>query len=192
MFLKDEQVQGENGLALANEKVAVDRIVFDPDFSQMELIFLNGEAIFHISREVCSKIIKFIKCDDCRAIIETVSHDTVRQPSDVFVSNFKKIFCIVNESLPHICHEKYVRMQLLDLVRGLYLDVMGCSEHFKIIENKLKEQTVVFIIFTFCKNVNDLLSAKTKFLAPDCNFVEEMAFTFKKKKRDVGKYVSFN
>lgn len=81
-----------------------------------------------------------------------------------------------------------MRKRLVELIRLEVIEIMGCSEHQQKVEETFKEQTVVFGIFNFCKNVNDLLSGKTKHIAPNCNFVEQMAFDFKLKNKDIGKY----
>lgn len=120
--------------------------------------------------------------------METDSHDAGRLPSDVFKKNFKNVFVPINAALPHICNEKYIRKQLRELIQDIEIDTMGCSEHYEDVEIKFKQQTVIFTILAFCKNVNDLLTAKNKYLAPECNFIEKMAFDFKNKKKHIGKY----
>lgn len=194
IFLKKENVQGLTSANVNNhsEEIIFDPIVFDPQFSVPNLNFLNNESISNISTSVCRKLIQAVKCNECRDTIETSSshdfQDTIRYPSDVFISNFKNLFCSINDVLPHICHEKCVRKQLIELTVDVTIENMGCSNHFEELNKKFREQTIIFGILTFCKKVNDFLSAKNKVLAPNCNFIEELAYNFKNKKNDIGKY----
>ncbi|KAJ6642971.1 hypothetical protein Bhyg_07927 [Pseudolycoriella hygida] len=189
LYLEKENIEDANTVNenTAPEEIIFDPIVFDPQFSELTTNFVANEAISNISTPICRKLIQFIKCDECRDKIETIS-DTqdflygIKYPSNLFLNNFKKLYGAVNDALPHICHEKFLRMKLIECIDEIKTDDIGCSEHIEVLHKKLKETTVVFGILTFCKRVNDLLSAKTNMLSPDCNAIEELAYSFKNKK----------
>lgn len=190
LFLKKKNVELVDELILTNysEDVIIDTIDFDPKLSEIDLKDPNDSAMSQISVNVCSKVLQNLKCDECRASIETVSTSQISYPSELFNQNFKKIFCATNTMLPHICHEKYVRKQLTEMIEDTKVDGMGCLIHRDDVEKILKKQTVTLCILTFCKNVNDLLSGKNKLLAKHSNFIEDMAFSFKNSRKNIGKY----
>ncbi len=173
--------------------------VFDPlhNFTDNDFNVINSEAISYVSSSVCDKMLKIIKCSDCRETLEaSMIDDTVnfeecdipKQPSDLFNTNFRKLLCGMNDVLPDICAEKNLRKKLIDQLDKIEILSMGCSEHCEEVETNMKEQTAFYGIVTFTKNVNDLLSGKTRVLASNYNYVEELAFIFCQKNKKIGKH----
>lgn len=163
--------------------------MFDPVFSETEIHYASKEAMLYNSKQVCSKIAQSLKCYQCKETIEVCDLNyKMEQPSAAFLNNFQKLVLAINDMLPHICHEKFVKKQLREIVDEFNFEIMGCPEHFEDVENKFKEKTIIFEILQFCNNINNLLSGKNKILAPDSTFMEKMALSFKAKKKDIGKY----
>lgn len=170
-----------------------DTAVFDPlfHFSNNDVDFINNEAIANVSSSVCDKMLKITHCLNCRKTLETSSNtndDTLSRPSDTFKNNFKKLVCGINDVLPNICVEKFLRKRLLEQLDKIEIDKMGCIKHHDFVESKFKEQTAFYGIVTFTKNVNDLLSGRNKVLPPNHNFLEELAYIFNQKKKHIGKH----
>lgn len=167
--------------------------VFDPlfIFSNNEIDFINNEAIADVSSSVCDKMLKITECINCRKTLETSSNpndDTLKQPSDTFKNNFKKLVGGINDVLPNICVEKFLRKKLLEQLDKIEIDKMGCIKHQNIVESKFKEQTAFYGIVTFTKNVNNLLNGKNTELPPNYNSLEELAYIFNQKKKHIGKH----
>lgn len=193
-FLNYSNVEENTGSSSndADNDDDVDRVIFDPlhTFSDKEISFVSNEAISNASSSVCDKMIKITKCINCRKTLESSLNsndqsgsDTPKRPSDIFTSNFRQLVCGINDVLPNICVEKYLRKKLLEELDKIIIQKMGCIKHHTAVESNFKEQTAFYGIATFTKNINDLLSGKNKILPPDYNHLEELAYIFNAKKK---------
>lgn len=170
-----------------------DQLIFDPlhNFSNTKIKESSNEAVSNI----CDSLLKTIKCKNCRKMLETSSilndHDILdvpKHPSGIFNNNFKKILSGISDVLPTICAEKFLKRKLLQELDKIEIDKMGCFKHCDEVETKFKEQTAVSQIVAFTKNVNDLLSGKKNTLTHQANCVEQLAFQFNQKKKNIGKH----
>lgn len=143
-----------------------DNDVFDPlhNFTDNEFNVITNEAISNVSSSVCDKMLKIIKCKNCRETLETSvindnvnfdELDTPKHPSDTFKINFRKLICGVNDVLPDICAQKCLRKKLLEQLSKIEIQNIGCSEHHEEVAKNLKEQTAFYGIVTFTKNINN-------------------------------------
>ena len=104
-------------------------VIFDPlhNFSNNDVNFITSEAISNVSSLVCDKMLKIIKCKNCRKTLEICfkpGDETVKHPSDVFKKNFEKLLSGINDVLPVICVEKCLRKKLLEQMDKIEIDEM--------------------------------------------------------------------
>ncbi len=166
-----------------------DPIIFEPEFSEKEINIIDEEAISNLSKSVFDKLLQNTHCDECRSTLETSSNDnSIKFPSNLFVQNFKKIFYNIDESLQYICADKGLKKEVLKSLENVGLDEMGCENHLSCVESKFKEFSTIFGIISFCKRINNILSRKNKVYSEHFNLIEELAFTFHKKKKGIGKH----
>lgn len=167
-----------------------DPIIFDPEFSEKELSVIDEQAISDISKTVFEKLLRSTVCDECRSFLETsgICNDSVNVPSEVFALNFKKIIGKIDESLEYICAESGLKRTVVNSLQSVKLDRMGCDEHFSHVEKKFKEYSTVFGTILFCKKVNNILNRKNNIFSENFNLIEQLAFNFCKKKKQIGKY----
>lgn len=192
-IVKDNSITPDSNIVDEFENETYDSIIFQPEFSEQELNFINEEAISNLSTLVCNKLLKATMCDECRSTLETSSNliheeNDIKYPSNLFVQNFKKIFCNIDESLQYICAEKCLKKKVVESLENVKLEEMGCPEHFVEMKLKFKEFSTIFGIISFCKRVNNLLSGKNKVYSDNFNLMEQLAFTCYKKKKGIGKY----
>lgn len=172
--------------------------IFDPlfNFTDDDITDINNEAVTNVSSLVCDRMMKKIKCKNCRKSLETsislsenCAHpDIPKQPSNLFKTNFQRVVCAIRDILPGICTEKSLRQKLITQLDKIYIQAMGCSKHHEDIMTIFKEQTAFYGIVSFTKNINDLLSGKNKILPSDYNYMEELAFIFKQINKGIGKH----
>lgn len=166
--------------------------LFDPlhIFSNTDDDFITDEAIANAGSSLCDKLLKSIKCTNCRETLEAdeeYGRKTLKRPSDAFTQNFKKVLNRVSDLLPDACTEKFLKRKIVDQLKDIDIDVLGCADHHTFIEEKFKELVVHYGVVTFTKSINDLLRGKTKVLPPNYNYLEELAFIYNQK-RKIGKY----
>lgn len=177
-----------------------DDIIFDPlhNFCHSDVSLINNEDLSNESSIICDKMLKITKCASCRKTLETPLsnnekdntnvHDTPKRPSDIFNINYKLIVSGINDVLPDICAEKCLKSKLLEQLDKIEILKIGCSKHYEELASKFKEQTASNEIFTFTKNINDLLSGRNKTLPTSFNDVQELAYIFYQKKKRIGKH----
>lgn len=173
-----------------------DPITIDVEFCGKKINCLDNNSVLSDScNTVCNKILQVTDCHKCRKSLETpiyqdkTSQNTINQPSDLFKKNFLNIINDVNIILPQICEQKLLQKKLLKYINDdKNIDKIGCSRHNAYIDLKIKEFTIVSGIQSFCKNINDFLSGKNLKLTNASNFIEEKAFKFNQKKKQVGKH----
>lgn len=176
-----------------------DDVLFDPlhNFST-DNSDINNEVLTNDLSLICDKMLKITKCVSCRKSLETPlckndevttdGHDTPKCPSDIFKINYKRIICGINDILPDICAQKCLKSKLVEQLDKIEILKMGCSKHYEEVALKFKEQIALNEIVRFTKNINNLLSGKTKTLPPVFNSIEKLAYIFYKKKKGIGKY----
>lgn len=178
-----------NGFKNDGYEYDYDPISVGMKFSQKEVTSVN--SISDAANTVCSKLLKVTKCPNCKDTIETRSKDkhTINHPSDLFKINFQTVLSAINNILPQICEEKFVKKKLLKYIdEDVNIEVMGCYQHHEEVMLKFMEYSSTWGILTFCKDVNYLLSGKNLQLPKNYNFIEENAFKFRETNKRIGKH----
>lgn len=181
----------DNSVKTGNEPGQMDLIIFDP-----EPPILNSTEkgeVTSVSNQIFNDLMKRVNCELCVSDLhsENVNDaNSLRLPSDVFKSNFVKLFFEMNAMLPDMCTEKNLNKTMISKVEGLFLDVMGCTEHCEIIKTKFINIVAIYMITSFCKDINDLLSNKITSLCDSFKGIQiyEVALNFRRKKKHIAKY----
>lgn len=171
-------------------------IVFEPEVSEEELNFVENEEMTFISSLICDRLLQGTRCKECTNNIQTFSKESahhiietssiaISYPSETFISNLKKLMCAINYLLPEMCTKTPLKKSLVDDIKNIILDKMGCEEHNELLKVEFINLTAHYAITTFCKNINDLLSGKTKILSDKLKEVQiyKVAFAYRKKNK---------
>lgn len=166
----------------------------DPDvlytsFPEIEMNFIEDEAIVISSTSICRKLLQTSKCTACKEALQgpTTSSCVLVYPAESFIAEFKKIFRRCHLVLPFFCFEQFLKQKMLSQIEDIEIGMIGCTEHSDVLIVKLKNLTISFIINMFCKRVNNILAGKVD-LSKKPNMIEVAAFKFKNKKKGIGKY----
>lgn len=184
-------------------QVEENEIQFDETITDFDLNFCENEALVLASGKVCEKISRTTKCERCKHTLEAYKQlndhgiistfDNISEsrlltyPTLLFTSKFKVLFKLTEMLLPSICHERKVFGKLLSLLENVELDGIGCNNHTSEISHKLKTLTIQICVQTFTKEINAVLSRKTKELRSNPNEMLRKAFDIAKKKKGIGK-----
>lgn len=193
-LLLDSEILFQNTNEIQEENEILETIVFDPIFTEEELVFVENASVSRASSVVCRKLLPLIDCSDCKCKMQTStilsetdqSLDIIR-PSQQFQNQFKRVFCGVNQAIPDLCSEKSVMKKVLASVDKIEVTEIGCRDHNEELTMKLKQCTINYALIKFCNNVNNLLSGKISILPPNYNDIEKEAFIFRLKRKK-GKY----
>lgn len=162
-------------------------IIFDPQFSESELKFTEKYALSHVSNLIYNKVLKVTVCEDCRNNLQSnsVDNDDQNLPSPEFIQNFEILFCKLNEMIPHVCSEKSLKKTLISHIEDMNI---GCAKHHKEVSLNMKKISISYALFSFCNDINSILSKKTTTQTANSNKIQDQAFTFVRKKKQIGKF----
>lgn len=163
-------------------------IAYHPELELEETIDIESElrkievgAISISSSRICQKIFKTTKCEECRSNFELMDELTT-------LSRIGNVLSSLNAIIPYICSERFIKKKLMNHIRPMKTNLIGCSDHNEEIDEKIKKFAVDKVILTFCNDVNKILSGKTKTLPDNPNIVQKLALAHKTRKRGIGKY----
>lgn len=177
-----------------NERNMLDTIIFDPLFGETELNFVESESISNSSSAICRKLMDITTCDDCHISLQEPSLQInyneldIILPSQTFKAHFEKIFRAINVAIPHFCHEKSIKKNIISQIDSIQECPVGCEIHSNEMAMKIKDLTANYALIAFCNTINNTLSGKIPELPPGCNHIQEKAFIFRQKKSRIGKH----
>lgn len=187
-----------------------DIILFEPEFSNVDLNdvevvgcnIVEEEALSRVCSIICQKILETTSCPNCinnlQTAVASISQELIsiegdsdnfhKRPSDIFMKNFKTLFCAINEIIPNVCSDHFIKQKIHSQINIYNIDTVGCSEHNAEIITKLKLHTVDYSVMSFCNNINSMLAGKITALPSNSNKIQELAIEFKKKGKHIGRY----
>lgn len=162
-------------------------------FPEIELNFIEDEALLISSTSICRKLLQTSKCTDCKNVLQSRSSPSfvLVYPAQTFVDKFKLIFRRCYLVLPVLCFEEFIKKKMLSQIEDIEIGTIGCAEHNDVLIPKLKNLTISFVIDLFCKRVNNILAKKTG-LPKKPNTIEVAAYKFRIKNRGIGRYAQGN
>lgn len=203
LLLSDEKSKKGNIVveAINDEVESLHLIVFDPQFNEDELSFLEKEELSNSASFICKKILIDTKCKHCRLSLQSnfktndlnVSHvnavnDTLMYPSSNFMVHFVNAMSFTNQAIPDLCAERELKKKILSALQEISVDGLGCAKHNHEVTELFMNYIVIYAINAFCKNINDYLSGKITSLPFKYNFIQELAQIFRLKRKHKVKY----
>lgn len=193
---KDKEPANQNA---ENDPSDIIEFVF-PDV--VELNVVEDDALSYVCSVICRKMLQVTDCEQCVNKIQSkpllkspdlfsINDDcdtTHKRPSENFILNFKTLFCAINEILPHLCSEKFLKTKILNHINNINIEFVGCLTHNAEMVLKLKQYSVHYAIMSFCKNINSTLAKKITAIPSNANHIQKLAIEFRKKRKGIGRY----
>lgn len=169
-------------------------VVFDPQFTQQELNFLESESLTQVANTIRSRIDTQCFCNNCSRELEYNDHKKVLQCSPShFTEIFQKVFEFTLKIIPSFATEKFLKKAVVEEIKRKYQEEVesfgiGCVEHNREMVNTLFEVIAIYALKIFCKNLNDYLTGKIIELPNHSSDIQDLAHTFWVKKTRIGKH----
>lgn len=179
----DSDIHGMVGLTRENI------IDIDPLFTVPDSDVSEGKA-YECSR-ICRKLVQKFDCQACLSTVLIIQEDdsfSLKNPSDSFIETFQTLMYVINDIVPRLCAEKFLKKKILTQIETLDIKEVGCLEHAKVVMLTLKELCVNFGIVLFCQNINSILSGKITSIPAHSNNIQVLALDFKKSRKNIGKH----